>query len=304
MIRFLFFLFALLGSVNVFGAQNRKSSAPYVSGDTFRAYADFVIDETKIRFSPSSVKPGNTIFLKTDYLERFFKELHPLIRHPYILITHNSDDPAPGAFAHMLDDPKLIAWFAQNVENCTHPKLHPIPIGIANQYWPHGNPAVFSKVREDLKRHARSSTLYMNFSVSTHLQERSLVHNAFIDKPFCVSSAPKKLDAYLSDLTMSKFVLSPRGNGLDCHRTWEALYMGAIPIVRSSSLDAMYEGLPVIIVNDWSEVTLPFLEKKYAEMQEQTFQSDRMFCDYWFKLIDSYKVGYRNENKWFWFWKK
>ncbi|CAF4378106.1 unnamed protein product, partial [Adineta steineri] len=27
------------------------------------------------------------------------------------------------------------------------------------------------------------------------------------------------------------FWLSPRGNGLDCHRTWEALYLDTIPIV-------------------------------------------------------------------------
>ena len=28
-----------------------------------------------------------------------------------------------------------------------------------------------------------------------------------------------------------RFVLSPPGHGLDCHRTWEAILLGAIPIV-------------------------------------------------------------------------
>lgn len=287
--KFLLFLVALMGSVNGVSAPNRNSSAPYISGDTFRAYADFVIDETHMHFSPSAVKPGNTIFLKIDYLAQFFEHLHPKIHHPYILITHNGDNPAPGAFAHMLDDDKLIAWFAQNVENCSHSKLHPIPVGIANQHWPHGNPEVFNRIRRDFSPYDRSISLYMNFSLGTYLQERSLIYNMFIDKPFCTFSPPKPLDAYLKDLAASKFVLSPRGHGLDCHRTWEALYMGAIPIVRSSSADAMYEGLPVIIVNDWNEVTLPFLEQKYAEMRSQSFHLDRMFCDYWFKLIDSYK---------------
>ena len=38
-----------------------------------------------------------------------------------------------------------------------------------------------------------------------------------------------------------KFILSPSGAGPDCHRTWEALYMGCIPIVISSSIKELYE---------------------------------------------------------------
>ena len=43
------------------------------------------------------------------------------------------------------------------------------------------------------------------------------------------------------------FVASPRGLGLDTHRTWEALFLGSIVIVRSSSIDELFEDLPVVI---------------------------------------------------------
>ena len=39
------------------------------------------------------------------------------------------------------------------------------------------------------------------------------------------------LHAYRQLLLRSKYVLSPPGNGPDCHRTWESIYLGAIPIV-------------------------------------------------------------------------
>jgi hypothetical protein len=42
------------------------------------------------------------------------------------------------------------------------------------------------------------------------------------------------------------FWLSPRGGGLDCHRTWEALYLDIIPIVWNNSLNVLYENLPVL----------------------------------------------------------
>eukprot|EP00581_Thalassiosira_minuscula_P011257 CAMPEP_0183725922 /NCGR_PEP_ID=MMETSP0737-20130205/21903_1 /TAXON_ID=385413 /ORGANISM="Thalassiosira miniscula, Strain CCMP1093" /LENGTH=356 /DNA_ID=CAMNT_0025957093 /DNA_START=32 /DNA_END=1099 /DNA_ORIENTATION=- len=58
------------------------------------------------------------------------------------------------------------------------------------------------------------------------------------------------------DLSLQyKFMLSPRGVGLDCYRTWEALYLGMIPVVKTSTLDSMYQGLPVLIVDEWSDLT-------------------------------------------------
>jgi hypothetical protein len=50
------------------------------------------------------------------------------------------------------------------------------------------------------------------------------------------------------------FVLSLRSNGLDCHRTWEALYLGAIVITKASSLDPLFEGLPVVSIGSWEEL--------------------------------------------------
>jgi len=55
------------------------------------------------------------------------------------------------------------------------------------------------------------------------------------------------------------FVLSPFGNGMDCHRTWEALLCGCIPIVRSSVFNELFEGLPVLIVDKWEDVSLELL---------------------------------------------
>lgn len=274
---------------------NRDSSAPYLSGDTFRAYADFVIDETNIPFSPNDVTPCSTIFLKSDYMSRFFSDIHPLISHPYILITHNSDDPAPGAYADVLEDDKLIAWFAQNVEGCVHPKLHPIPIGIANKYWAHGDTELLDQMRAHLEDYTKNVLLYMNFSVNpayAHkgaVAERSMIYHQFLKADYCMTAYPKDFQSYLTDLARSKFVLSPRGNGVDCHRTWEALYMGAIPIVRTSELDVLYEGLPVIIINDWNEVTQSFLEEKFESMCNQPYQWEKLTAEYWYKLIDKYK---------------
>jgi hypothetical protein len=271
-------------------ARSTTSSYPYISGDTFRAFCDHIYDEKCKVVIPDQVKYGDTIFLKTDYIGEFFEYVHPNILNPYILLTHNSDYSVPREFGYILDDPKLIAWFGQNVEGYSHPKLHPIPIGIANSHWGHGSIETVALMQKKTKGCGKNMLLYMNFSPSTYHVLRPYVFNLFYDKPFCVVSSPKDFGLYLVDVAHSKFVISPRGNGLDCHRTWEALYMGAIPIVESSLIDPLFQELPVVVINDWTEVTQEFLEAQWEEMSKTEYQLDRMYADYWFKLISSYKL--------------
>ena len=84
--------------------------------------------------------------------------------------------------------------------------------------------------------------------------------------------------------TRYAFVVSPHGNGLDCHRTWESLVLGNIPIVKRSSIDPLYEGLPVVIVDDWREIT-PENSKRWLAEHADAFGrpevQHRLTNDYW-----------------------
>ena len=266
---------------------NRLPSTPFISGDTFRFFADFVFDELDTSLDPEKVSSGNTVFVKTDYLGKFFQEIHPRIKHPYILISHNSDDPAPGPYGMYLDHPNLKAWFAQNYDGYKHPKIHPIPIGLANSHWPHGNFHTVQKIQE--KTINKKHLAYMNIAVGTYLPERKLVYTLLKNKRFCYQSSEKKYADFLKDLKSSTFAVAPRGNGLDTHRFWEALLMGTIPIVKTSPLDSMYEGLPVLVISDWHEVTEQFLRQKEAEIKHKPVLSEKLYIDYWLSLIDQQK---------------
>ena len=104
--------------------------------------------------------------------------------------------------------------------------------------------------------------------------------------PHLVNIQPvKDFAEYLDDLSRTVFVVSPLGNGMDCHRTWEALIMGCFPIVKSCTLNPLYQGLPVVIVNDWSEVTESFLVEKQRELSEKTWDLKSLFAPYWFQRV-------------------
>jgi hypothetical protein len=85
------------------------------------------------------------------------------------------------------------------------------------------------------------------------------------------------------------FVMSPVGNGLDCHRTWEALALGSIPIVKKSILTSkLYDDLPVVIVNDWSEITFENLTRWKQYVLNNVFNMNKLTSNHWSNLIKSH----------------
>jgi hypothetical protein len=79
-----------------------------------------------------------------------------------------------------------------------------------------------------------------------------------------------RLAQYLRRVSRSAYTMAPRGNGVDCHRTWESLYAGSVPIVRRGAMDPrLLALLPVGLVGrrdsaDWMHAQEPTDEAVYA----------------------------------------
>jgi hypothetical protein len=103
--------------------------------------------------------------------------------------------------------------------------------------------------------------------------------------PLSVRIYSKRMDrlVYMKELMKHRFVISPAGNGLDCHGTWEALLAGCIPIVPHSSLDPMFDHLPVWFVSSWEEVTDEMVARKAKELVDKfdTYRFEKIFAEWW-----------------------
>lgn len=87
---------------------------------------------------------------------------------------------------------------------------------------------------------------------------------------------------YFSKLRHYKFVISPEGNGVDCHRHYEALMAGCIPIVEhNEDIKKKYGNVPILYTHDYSEINEEYLRKKYEEMLDQEYDFSRLFLDYY-----------------------
>src|SRR3990167_7053137 len=253
----LYVFFHSLTAFNFGSFSNNSSDLFYISRENFTKISDVAISFTT---DPNSIEENCVIFVNAAYLENFFNKIYPNIKNRFILITHGSDLSMPGKYFYALENDKLIAWFAQNAES-THPKLHPIPIGMGYSFY-NCDTTILNRVKN--MHLPKKHLLYMNFNKGTH-KERYKVFDIFKNKAYCYQPQRVEFHKYLNDLASSYFVLSPQGTGLDCFRTWEALYMGAIPIVKSSSLNPLYDDLPVLVIEDWNCLTEEYLVEKYKE---------------------------------------
>jgi hypothetical protein len=85
-------------------------------------------------------------------------------------------------------------------------------------------------------------------------------------------------------------IVCPRGNGLDTHRMWETLLLGRIAIVERSSLDPLWDGLPVVVLDSWSELETTAEARVAAAIKtfsnpDTHLSAQKLFLPYWMCLI-------------------
>jgi hypothetical protein len=163
-----------------------------------------------------------------------------------------------------------------------------IPLGFRDdQYTTHS-------LLDNIKKESNKDILcLLNFSVGEGNNERVNALNAFKDYKWILKDTnnnpalhrnhknketERLREDFYKKLVRTKFVICPFGLGKDTHRVYEALFFGAIPIIKSSFLDPMYNKLGECwIVNNWSEVTEEACKNKWNTGGFKPFNNDVKF---------------------------
>jgi hypothetical protein len=223
----------------------------HITGNAFAALADVVVD--RMGGVHGSVEKSCVVFCQTNFLPAVCDLLRGYPKNKYILITHWSDFPIDGKrYSYKPDN--VVKWYAQNVA-IDRFDLIPIPLGLEGNgcQGRSDRPEVLYEIMQ--KDRKLENIVYVNASRTTN-QKRCAALDYFAQFGWATCKANVPFEEYIQDLHNHLFVVSPEGNGMDCHRTWEALYMGAIPIVQRSIMTESFADLPIIIVDDFTEISL------------------------------------------------
>lgn len=241
------------------------------------------------------------IWIRTNDLVNFSKILNK-INNNKILISGDNDDSVPTdvnkeAVEKILNCDKIIKWYTQNydIKNCENykniEKIKAYPIGFdfhtnrENFLFALDSSYIYNKllsVKNKNKKHKIFCDVHLNINSDDRKDVFIKLKNSknvdFLNKRLSITDIWEKYSEY-------NFVISAQGNGIDCHRTWEILFLGGIVIVKKSSIDELYKDLPVVIVDDWGECdNEKNLDKWLREHKHKTKKEylEKFFkYDYW-----------------------
>lgn len=254
-----------------------------------------------------------SIYVCGSAIPHFIDVMLPQINFSFILVSGDCDDTIPNDIldnynlTNLLNDKRLIHWFSQNMI-LNHEKITIIPIGFdyhtmtTNTIW---GPITSCENQENiLKMIIGKSVPFWNRNIKCYANFHFAMETKLgQDRKDALKNNTSEL-VYYEDkkvtrlITWNKqkdfaFVICPHGGGLDCHRNWEALCIGCIPIVKTSKIDNLYKDLPVLIVNDWREIDINLLNNTIIKFklkhENGEFNYNKLKLDYWKNLINDYK---------------
>jgi hypothetical protein len=268
---------------------------------------------------------GDIVWVWSPKVIKFVEQALPLIHSPFVLVISGEDNTFPknvlstAQLDQLVKSSNVIHIYAQNFDsrNVSHDarkKITHIPIGYDFQIPGYkSSPPTIPNVTEQVKmldgiigsmpdRSKRKLRIFEDFHHSNWMrngcfkrylefdgQDRDTIFQAINATGLVDYSSRRqnRLETFI-EKTQYVFTVSPPGNGIDCHRTWEDLLMGCIVIVMETGMDAMYEGLPVVVVKNWTEevtyANLVLWEKRFRNMPFESYRH-RLTNRYWLNLM-------------------
>ena len=269
-----------------------------------------------------NIKDGDVVWVRSRNISQFAKAILPNVQNRFTLVTTYGTRSIPVECGlkdpeALISDERIAHWFTQNMkyEGRFEHKISPIPIGLDfHSQWEQGKSWRYDQRLTPLEQEdqilsirkkappysERYNQIYADFHFNNTTRklkkrnpdiryDRKEIFKLLKKNPAMVFQH-KRLPRHRlwEKMAQYRFVISPHGEGLDCHRTWEALVLGCCVIVMRSSLDSLYKGLPVVIVDDFNEITLPKLNEWYEMHHHQLRRSTlnpRLTNDWWMDHI-------------------
>lgn len=250
-------------------------------------------------------RPPANIYVCTDALSHFSADVLPKINWQFNLVSGDSDTGVSpeiqgDTFFSIINSPYLNGWFAQNKE-VSFNRLFSLPIGLDFHTLRNdplafgGGPLLPTSQEAELRSISNNAPSLSDRILKMHCNWHFQINRgnrseclAKIDKSLCYFEE-KFCDRNQTWKNQSNyvFVLSPEGSGMDCHRTWEALALDCIPIVKRNAFSDVFQHLPVLIVDDWGDINLQMLRDTLILYEKRELDKKKLTLQYWVREMSA-----------------
>ena len=224
-------------------------------------------------------------------------------QHRVLVVGHSDNELSAETVDRIMETSPVQNIYATNlsVDAIGRPGVHDLPLGIPNDERQSRTHIIQSDARLLRKAWHRGKpptssshiALYANFSIRNNPAERRAAWEATESAPgarlgkFELSRRGRLRD--LISMRTSGLVVCPPGGGMDTHRFWEALLVGAIPVTIASdhaARVAQFLNLPVITVESWEDLSSrDFLTQAAVNIWGRTWDYSPLTSQFWLEKI-------------------
>jgi hypothetical protein len=259
-----------------------------MSGDTLRSMAEAILEpeETIVHHGLRTgvIFAHGRVAIADGFLEQVGSAVRDLEQpdNATLVIHNNVDVPDENQFRQIT--PLFKKVFSSNVPDGV-PGVTPVPLGLENAFRRKNGRLNYylDALEHPTALTERTETVVSNFHTSTNPRMREATRETLRDSRHGHYEQFVKSLEYRQLIRRTKFVISPPGNGNDCHRTWEALYLGAVPVVlRDFLATSLTADLPILAVDsyeDFCDLTDQELDDLYRELRSRPLT--KAWAHYW-----------------------
>ena len=231
----------------------RISSEPYLSPDTYFSLAELTItSEFDLQQITEIKKDFKSVYIAGELIEKLISNLSSLreLTIGSLVIGESDTNQSTKKLEPLLNIAKRI--YSNNLIG-SHNKIKPIPLGLERQFLRSSGELKNFRKPYNNSTSKRSIPFLIAWNDATNSKRKRYRSDFMNSRNSLILNKRYSAKVVHKLMRDTMFIPSPAGNGLDCHRTWEALYLGCVPVILKSDFCGE-KNWPILIVDDWDEL--------------------------------------------------
>jgi hypothetical protein len=236
----------------------RKNNYPYLGVDTYFNVCNLQITKNSDFYKIGLLNTNciDKLYINGDLISDFVTflkllNINIIDKLKFIIISESDQNQSIKQLEYLLKISEKI--YASNLID-RHELIFPIPLGLEKQSFRNGSKMKDFKNSFEVEVKRRPINFIVAWNDETNLmRKKHREHFEGVNNALIINH---RINARTLHKIMLKtlFVPSPAGNGFDCHRTWESLYLGCVPVILRSDYfgDSSW---PVLVLEKWEDIT-------------------------------------------------
>jgi hypothetical protein len=216
----------------------------------------FFSDRTEFR-NLAIISNVTTLYSEVSKVDKLLANLKDLREKPRFKAVYLGDSDIPASDTNLnalLEFTEKV--YCVNLPENLGPRILALPLGLENKSYGGGGLTSHYRRKVVYEVSLRPLSVLMAWNDETNTRERTDARIQLRESPL-VYEVNKRVPFQVLGKLIRKSLLipCPIGNGIDTHRFWEAIYLGALPVVRERDELFFEFRVPRFVISNWSDLS-------------------------------------------------